>query len=90
MTSKKKRLHFYLECYFCKIKAHTAILRRHLHILPKFPHRFCPDFHQIKVLGVHLHPTTYTSVEKYCMTLMEIQLKYVGFMAPLAKKVPNP
>ena len=30
------------------------------------------------------------SVEKYYMALTEIQLKYVGFMAPLAKKVPDP
>jgi len=29
-------------------------------------------------------------VEKYYMALTEIQLKYVGFMAPLAKKVPDP
>jgi len=30
------------------------------------------------------------SVEKYYMALTEIQLKYVTFMAPLAKKVPDP
>jgi len=30
------------------------------------------------------------SVEKYYMDLMEIQLKYVAFMAPLAKKVSDP
>jgi len=51
-----KRLHFDFECYFCKIKAHTAILRRYSHILPKFPHIFCPDFHQIKSFGVRLPP----------------------------------
>jgi len=56
MTSTKKRLHFYLECYFCKIKAHIAILRRYSHILPEFPHRFCPDFHQIKRFGGALAP----------------------------------
>ena len=28
--------------------------------------------------------------EKYYMALTEIQLKYVGFMAPLAKTVPGP
>jgi len=30
------------------------------------------------------------SVEKCYMALTEMQLKYVGFMAPLAKKVPDP
>jgi len=30
------------------------------------------------------------SVEKYCMALTEIQLKYEGLMAPLAKNVPDP
>jgi len=30
------------------------------------------------------------SVEKLYMVLTEIHLKYVGFMAPLAKKVPHP
>jgi len=56
MTSKQKRLHFDLKCYFCKIKAHTAVLRRYSHILLKFPHIFCPDFHQIKSFGGPLTP----------------------------------
>jgi len=30
------------------------------------------------------------SVEKYYVALTEIQLKYIGFMAPFAKKVPEP
>jgi len=59
--------------------------------LPKFPHRFCPDFHQIKIFGGALAPpASYTSVEKYDMALTKIQLKYVGFMDTLAKKVPDP
>ena len=62
MTSTKKRLHFHFGCHFCKINAHTAILRRFTHILLRFPHilpgfkGFCPDFHQIKTFGVLLHP----------------------------------
>jgi len=32
----KKSLHFH--CHFCKINAHTAILRRFAHVLPKFLH----------------------------------------------------
>jgi len=33
---QKKRLHFDVGCHFCEINAHTAILRRYSHILPKF------------------------------------------------------
>jgi len=65
MTSTKKRLHFHLECYFCKIKAHTAILQTFSHILPKFPTDFARIFTQSNVLGVHFYPASYTSVEKY-------------------------
>jgi len=39
-SPKKKRLHFHFGCHFCKIKAHTAILRWFSYILPKFPHVF--------------------------------------------------
>jgi len=55
-----KRLHFHFGCHFCKINAHTAILRRFTHILPKCLHilrGFCPDFHQVKNFGGALAPT---------------------------------
>ena len=42
-SNKKKHLHFYFGRHFCKIKAYKAILRRFLHILPKFTQIF-PGF----------------------------------------------
>jgi len=45
----KKRLHFYFGCHFCKIEAHTAILRKFSQIFPKFPQIFYPDFYQFKI-----------------------------------------
>ena len=42
MTSQKS-MHFEFRRHFCEIKAHTAILRRFSHILPKFPQIF-PGF----------------------------------------------
>jgi len=55
----EERLQFYFGCHFCKIKAHTVILRKCFHTFcPNF-RRFCPDFHQIKSFrGVLSHPAT--------------------------------
>jgi len=52
MTSEKKRLHFDFGCHFCKIKAHSEILRTFSHILPKFPQIFTES----KRLGMRMHP----------------------------------
>jgi len=64
MTSKKNVCTLILSAIFVKSKAHTAILRRYSHILPKFPHIFCPDFHQIKSFGGALAPLPTTPVLK--------------------------
>ena len=42
----------------------------------------CRNAHVSKLVGL--------SVEKFYMAVTEIQLQYVGFMAPVAKKVPDP
>jgi len=84
-TSKK--------CYFCKIKAHTAILRRYSHILPIFPHRFCLDFHQIKSFGRALATPPPTPMLKNVisyMDLTEIQLKIYRFHGSLSQKGSRP
>ena len=52
LQKKKKRLHLDFGCHFCKIKAHTAILRTVSQILPKFPQIFTKS----KILGVQFHP----------------------------------
>ena len=66
----KKRLHFDFRCHFCKIKAHTAILRMFSHIshFDQISTDFAwilIDFSQIfnrwKLLGVRLHPASYTN-----------------------------
>jgi len=44
----------------------------------------------ILLKNAHVSKLAALSVEKYYMALMETQLKYVGFMAPLVKKVPDP
>ena len=91
MTSKKKRLNFDLECYFCKIEAYTAILRRYSHNFPKFPRRFRPDFHQIKCFEGALAPRLLHQCSKILDGCHGNTIKkYEGFMALLAKKVPDP
>ena len=90
---QKTSLHFYLECYFCKIEAQKAILQRHSHILPKFPHRFCPDFHQIKNFGGALAsppPRLLHQCWKYYMVLTEIQLKICRFHGSFSQKGSRP
>jgi len=62
MTSKIS-LHFDLGCHFCKIQAHTAILRTFSHILSKFPD-FARIFTKSKVLGVAVAPTPPTPVDR--------------------------
>jgi len=45
----------------------------------------------ILLKNAHVSKLVALSVEKHHMALTaEVQLEYVGFMAPLAKKVPDP
>ena len=58
---EKKCLHLNFGCHFCKIKAHTAIVRTVSQILPKFPQilpRFSPNQ---KFWGCSCTPISYTS-----------------------------
>jgi len=57
MTSKNKETAaLWFWWHFCKIKAHTAILRRYSRILHRFPRIFARIFTKSKLLGVCLHP----------------------------------
>ena len=78
-----KRLHFDFECYFCKIKAHTAILRRYSHILSGFsPNQ--------TFWGCACTPASYPSVDKYCLAVTKIQLKIWRFHGSLSQKGSRP
>ena len=60
---KKKRLHLQFECHFCKIKAHTASLRRFTRFA-QILRDFAGIFTKSKVLGVNLHPASYTKLKR--------------------------
>ena len=57
----KKHLHLDFGCHFCKIKAHTAILRTVSQILPKFPQVFAGFSPNQKFWGFGCTHISYTS-----------------------------